>query len=109
MEEWEIDRTWKENNIVDFWTFFNLLSVQILRYNPTHRKYAGESNMRPDTQQNQDARDKSKDDERVKIVRPLVEGLQFSNFEKFKEANYRRGANSRLCGNITQIDMHIKS
>ena len=63
--------------------------------------------MRPDTQQNQDARDKSKDDERVKIVRPLVEGLQFSNFEKFKEANYRRGANSRLCGNITQIDVHI--
>ena len=26
-----------------------------------------------------------------------------------KEDKYLQGANSRLCGNITQLDMHLKS
>ena len=54
----------------------------MLKYNPTHQKYAGDSNMRPAAQQNQASRDKIKDDARLKIGRPLAEDLQLSNFAK---------------------------
>ena len=54
----------------------------MLKYNPTHHKYAGDANMIPAAQQNQASRDKIKDDARLKIGRPLAEDLQLSNFSK---------------------------
>ena len=79
-------------------------------YNPTHLKYASDSNMIPATQKNQVTIDNSKDDLRDKRGRPLAEDIQFSNFsKKTRESKYRRGTNSRLCGNFTQLNMHIKS
>ena len=39
-----------------------------------------------------------------------VEEVQLSNLsKKSEEAKYRRGANSRLFGNLVQLDMHLKS
>ena len=66
--------------------------------------------MRPDTQQNQPPRDKRNESARGKIGKLSEEEVQICNFSKNpKEAKYRQGANSRLCGNLTQLDMHIKS
>ena len=66
--------------------------------------------MRPHTQQNQYTGDKSKDAAREKIGRLLSEEVKLYNFGKIsKEAKYLQGTNSRLCGNITQLDMYIKS
>ena len=62
--EEELKHTWKDNNIVDFWKFCDLLSNKNINYNPINWKYAGETNMRPDVQQNQSARDRSKDSTR---------------------------------------------
>ena len=78
--ELDIDQTWKDNNIIDLWTFRDILSNQTIKYNPNHRKYAGDANMRPGTQQNQSARNKSKDNARKKIGKPLEEEIQLSNF-----------------------------
>ena len=79
----------------------------MLKYKPTHIKYAGDANMRLAKQKNQSARNKSKYVERVKRGILLEEDLQLSNFEK--KSNYRQGANSRLCGNLIQLDMHLNS
>ena len=62
--------TWKEEKIVEFWTFHYLLSNQMIKYNPTHHKYAGDSNMRLATHQNQSTRENSKKNKRGKIGRP---------------------------------------
>ena len=43
--EGDLDQTWKDDNIVDFWKFWGILSNQIINYNPTHCKYASGTNM----------------------------------------------------------------
>ena len=82
----------------------------MLRYKPTHLKYTVDTSMIPSTQQNQTEINKSKDDSRRKIGRTLAEDLQFSNFAK-KSKNPRIAGCQflRLCGNITQLYMHLKS
>ena len=73
----------------------------MIKYNQNHRKYVGDTNMRPDTQQNQVSRYKRKDDASTKRGRSLAEEVQLSNFaKKLKEAKYHQGANSRLCENL---------
>ena len=71
--EGEIYQTWKDDNIVDFWTFCDILSNQMIKYNPTHYKYEGNSNMIPAKHQNQSARDNIKDDTREKRGWPPAE------------------------------------
>ena len=80
--EGELDQTWKENNIIEFWTYCDLLSNQMVKYNPTHCKYAGGTNMRPAKQQNKATRDNSKDDTRGKRGGASAEEVQLSNFAK---------------------------
>ena len=67
MAEEEINQTWKDNHISDFWTFRDMLSNNI-----TNHKYSVDSNIRLATQQNQYSEDKSKYDARGEIGRPLV-------------------------------------
>ena len=45
VSEGDIDQTWKDDNIVDFWKICYLLSYHTIKYNPTHIKYSGASNM----------------------------------------------------------------
>ena len=93
VSEGEIDQKWKDENIADFWTFHDVLSNQIINYNPTHHKYKGEKNMRPATQH-------KKPQERItKMPQGVKEGIHqkrrfnFTTLNKIKEANYCRGAN----------------
>ena len=66
--------------------------------------------MRPATQKNQYTRETINDAARGKRGKQLSEEVKLYNFAKqFKKAKYRRGTNSRLCGNLTQLDMHLKS
>ena len=98
--EGKLDQTWKDENSVDFWTFRDLLSNQMVKYNPTHCKYAGGTNMRPAKEQNKATRDNSKDGTRGKIGGGISRGGSIVQLCK-KKSKYRRGANSRLCGNLT--------
>ena len=50
--EGNINIEWKVENPVDFWTFCEQLSIQMLQYSPTARKYPGDEKMRSETQQN---------------------------------------------------------
>ena len=34
--EVDLENTWKDYNIVDFWKFFGVLFNQMIKYNPTH-------------------------------------------------------------------------
>ena len=43
--EGEFDHTWKDEKIVEFWTFCDQLSNKMLKYNPTYPKYTGDANM----------------------------------------------------------------
>ena len=81
-EEGELDQTQKDKNVVEFWKFCDILSNQMLKYNPTHRKYVCDTNMRPSTHKKKPTRDKIKDDARGKRGRPLAEDLQLPLFEK---------------------------
>ena len=56
-----LDQKRKDDTIVEFRTFCGILSNQMIKYNPTHCKYAGVAKMRPATQNKQATRDKSKD------------------------------------------------
>ena len=49
VEEGDLNQTWKDDNIVDFWTFRVLLYNHMINYNPTHHKYAVDATMRPAT------------------------------------------------------------
>ena len=82
VSELELDQKWKYNNIVEFWTFHDLLSNQMINYNPNHKKYSSDTNMRTATHQKKSARDNSKDADRVKKVRPSAEEVELSKFSK---------------------------
>ena len=60
-----------DDNIVDFWKICDLLSNQMIKYNLTHSKYAGDAIMIPDTHQNQYSRYNIKYYVRFKIGGPL--------------------------------------
>ena len=49
--EGKLDQEWKVENPVDFWTFRELLYIQMLDYDPKNCKYIGDTEMRPCTSQ----------------------------------------------------------
>ena len=49
--EGKLDSDWRLTYPVDFWTFRNVLSVQMSEYNPKSRKYKGDVSMRVCTKQ----------------------------------------------------------
>ena len=53
VSEVELNQKCKDKNIVDFCTFHDLLSNQMIDYNPTHHKYSGDTNIRTATHQKQ--------------------------------------------------------
>ena len=82
VSEGKINQTQKDDNIFDFWTFHYLLSNHMINYNPTHCKYAGDSNIKPATQNNQATREKKKDASRGERGKMSEEEVEFSNFKK---------------------------
>ena len=80
--EGDLDHKCKYDNIVDFCTFCNILSNQMIRYNPTYCKYSGDATMRTSSYQNQATRDNIKDSSRVLNRRSLAEEVQLYNFSK---------------------------
>jgi hypothetical protein len=49
--EGKLDLAWEIDEPVDFWTFRERLSIQMLAYSPTHHKYPGNKGMQASTQQ----------------------------------------------------------
>ena len=54
--EGKLNSDWKVTYPVDFWTFYDFLSLQILQYNPKDCIYPGDDSMRVCTKQNKSQR-----------------------------------------------------
>jgi hypothetical protein len=59
--EGKLDLAWEIDEPVNFWTFREKLSIQMLEYSPTHHRYPGDAGMRASTQQSQRQRVAAKD------------------------------------------------
>jgi hypothetical protein len=88
---------------MDFWSFRENLSVQMLQYKPTRRKYPGDGNMQAATQQSQrDRKEKTKERNGQSILDmtqgdPEVDADNPIDRAILKRAIGRPGK-SRLCG-----------
>ena len=49
--EGKLDEDWKANHSSDFWTFRDILLIQMLEYDPKNCKYFGDDTMRVCTKQ----------------------------------------------------------
>ena len=65
--------------------------------------------MRPAKKHNQPKGEKSKDSVRDKEGGHQKRRLNVTTLIFFTEENYCGGSNSRLCGNLTQLNMNAKS
>ena len=114
ISEGQLDSDWKLQYPVDFLTFRDVLSVQMLEYDPKNRRYYGDASMRVCTKQNKRDRDQDNNSSESKRNtsrgRPTVDSKQQElENDYFKKAKNARGENSRLCGNLPRLDKHIKS
>ena len=113
--EGQLDSDWKIRFPVDFWTFRDVLSIQMLEYDPKNRKYLGDESMRVCTKQKRKDRGKfyessSATSSKRTRGRPSEQSKQaIAEAAEFKRAKQGRGENSRLCGNLSRLDRHIKS
>lgn len=114
--EGEVDRDWKLENPVDYWTFRDVLSQQMLRYDPLKRKYKGDELMRSCTSQKKKDRPDTDFDEGSECTparargRPTKEKRREMEFSReLKKAKTMRGDHSRLCGDLTRMMKHIQS
>ena len=105
-----LDPAWKDDEPCNFWTFRDLLSEQMLKYNPIHRKYPGDGKMRTATQQNSQKRKRSvARGNQPSRGQPRKESASSKKFKKsFRDAKTKRGRHSRLCGDLTALNHHIK-
>ena len=101
------------DELLDFWTFHDELSKQMLTYDPLKRGYKGGAEMRVCTAQTKkgcvkvvgqiEEEDISPNRPR-KRGRPNIEDAKARALEKdFINAKAGRGVHSRLCGNLTQL------
>lgn len=116
--EGKLDKDWRVIYPVDFWTFRDILSIQMLEYDPKNCKYFGDDAMRVCTKQTK--KNCSTDDENDSASlrsgkkrsrgRPSVVDLENAKVAReFVKAKSGRGENSRLCGDLSRLDRHLKS
>ena len=93
----------------------------MLEYDPIKRKFPGDAEMRRCTSQKRKDRatnnkdsgslhDTRQSNKKTKRGRPTPAMMRLSKFRtEFLRAKDARGENSRLCGNLTRLNKHLKS
>jgi len=115
--EGKLDEEWKVNHPADFWTFRDILSIQMLEYDPKRRKYLGDDTMRVCTKQSKKNRTNEEDNlvtlrsgKKRTRGRPSAADLDSGKVAReFVRDKSGRGQNSRLCGDLSRLDRHLKS
>jgi hypothetical protein len=121
--EGDLDPDWKDSNPMDYYTFRDKLSQQMLGYVPTARKYPGDELMRASTQQHNNRRSEETNNDTEVASSGRSRGRPSSrqgNVEveqqtgrvtvvQLKRAQSGRGGNSRLCGDLSGLQRHIAS
>ena len=119
--EGKCNNAWKVDKPVDFWTFRDKLSTQMLQYQPRAKKYYGNENFRVNTQiaksQRATAEARTAGDEGTpsrRRGRPTAaaasgERNNAANLlrNEFEKAKSSRGNNSRLCGDLFKLQKHL--
>ena len=87
----------------------------MLEYDPTKRNYYGDDAMRVCIKQNKKSRSDNNESS-LQCARKRIRGTPTAQQMKetkinneFNKAKSGRGENSRLCGNLTRLNKHIKS
>ena len=93
--EGHLDSSWKVEHPMGFFEFREQLSLQMLRYNPTDRRYPGDSKMRVSTQQHSAQRQGGRTREQSCAVTPA-------------EIMWAK-SDERLCGDLTKLTEHATS
>ena len=112
--EEKLDEDWRVSSSVDFWTFRDVLSIQMLEYNLSKRKYIGDDVMCACTKQKWKDR-VTNDDDTTKggskwRGRPTAAALwEAKVIQRFNKSKKGRGETSRLCGDLSRLDKHIRS
>ena len=122
--EGQLNEAWIIEDPMDFWSFREKLSLQMLEYNPSRRKYPGDSKMRASTQQSRRQRQVAQDrsTRRRGAGRPsripnaaIVPGVgsvvapSGITLQQLSRASSSHGNNSRLCGDLTRLQRHLAS
>ena len=114
--EGELVSEWKYK-LIDFWTFRESLSNQMLKYNPIHREYHGDAQMIVCSQQHRNRhrnQDETEDLEsatgRRNRGRPSRDSVKRRKlFSTFFYAKRSRGENSRLLGDLQQLKKYVRA
>jgi hypothetical protein len=102
-----LDPLWKVNRPVDFWTFCDILSVQMLEYSPTRRKYPGDNAMRLATQQHASVRFHDPEQPITTTRGRPTNNIALQQYLKAKQDAWKAGGKyPRLCGDITMLTEH---
>ena len=115
ISEGGLDQSWKDPTPCGFWTLRGIFLVQMLKYRPVHRKYDGDTRMRPASQHNVTQR-KISDEAATQISKrgrqlfiTTEDPYYFTFLRSFKEAKNCHGANSYICGYLSCLYIHLKS
>ena len=91
--------------------FRDVLSSQMLKYSPLLKKYPGDAHMRQDSHKNGAAGHNSTTTAGERQIGGSSQEyywmVEYKN--KSKEAKTHRGTNSRLCGDIKMLVLHLNS
>jgi hypothetical protein len=99
--EGNLNPEWKIDKPVSYHKFHDILSRQMLQWNPVHQMYPGDKMMRKVKQLNLSHRAKKK--RRAFELAGYQDSVSIDEFKKSKE-----GPNPRLCGNLTEFTAHLK-
>ena len=72
--EGDLAPAWKMEKPMDFWSFREKKSEQMLQYKPTRRKYPGDGNMRAGTQQSQKERKEKAKERNDQSILDMTQG-----------------------------------
>ena len=119
--EGKLNPAWGIEEPLDFWTFRERLSIQMLEYSPARKKYPGDAGMRVSTQQSRRQRVAAQDFTlRRRVGRPSqsagavvpVAALAATPSNGVTLAHLNRASSnrdSRLCGDLTGLQRHLDS
>ena len=115
MAEGELGEIWKDPTPCNFWTFRDVLSAQMLKYDLIHNNLASDARMQLASQYNTAQRKGANESatqsrKRGRSSSATAEDPRYSTFARSpEEAKTCRGANSCLCIYLSFLGTHLKS
>ena len=98
-----IDNESEIKHPIDFWTFRDVLSKQMLQYSPTHKLFPDDKKMRASTVQTKS------NFRRVTGKLECLDNVTYYMFDATQNKPSTRYGSTRLCGYLTDFERPVKS